>query len=304
MIKERYLLYICVLISWCTSLFSCTDIDLRNSALGPPRNQGSMYWCSSFAAADMLSYKIGKRISALDVAIQYYDQFGYKYNEKGSEIKLYEQSYGDTPINVMAALEKGLCLEKDLPSDDYSNIELYDLLKKIDSFYTQYNDIENISCSGDIEADLNKIFPELQFEEFIKIVENVQSTSFFNELADASCKRRFKPKRKYKTKLFEREDTKPEKLLDIINKQLSKKNIMSIGYDGRMLTGDEKIWAHDSTIVGRRFNETTKQCEYLIRNSYGSGCGGYNARFDCDKGNIYVPEAEIKKWILDIAYLQ
>ncbi|MBX3019058.1 MAG: hypothetical protein KF767_14315 [Bdellovibrionaceae bacterium] len=50
---------------------SCSSIDLR-PALGAPRDQGDTGWCFSHTAADLLSVKLKKRISAYDLAISHH----------------------------------------------------------------------------------------------------------------------------------------------------------------------------------------------------------------------------------------
>jgi hypothetical protein len=49
---------------------------------------------------------------------------------------------------------------------------------------------------------------------------------------------------------------------------------------------------HSSTLVGRRRNPDSGQCEYLLRNSWGEHCeieGQARYRFPCEQGNIWVP---------------
>ena len=48
-------------------------VDLRNQALGEVRDQDSIGWCYAFAGADLLTYKLGKKVSAVDVAMNYND---------------------------------------------------------------------------------------------------------------------------------------------------------------------------------------------------------------------------------------
>jgi hypothetical protein len=49
---------------------TCSDIDLRPS-LGPARDQGISMWCYAHSAADLVSQKIGQRVSAFDLATTY-----------------------------------------------------------------------------------------------------------------------------------------------------------------------------------------------------------------------------------------
>ncbi len=53
--------------------------------------------------------------------------------------------------------------------------------------------------------------------------------------------------------------------------------------DGRLCNRNGKHGLHASVVVGRRFNPTTSSCEYLIRNSEGTSCSGYDSRLECDR---------------------
>ena len=48
--------------------------------------------------------------------------------------------------------------------------------------------------------------------------------------------------------------------------------------------------SHASVITGRRFNPETNKCEYLIKNSYGTGCSLYARNLECENGQIWLPE--------------
>jgi hypothetical protein len=52
---------------------SCEPQDLRNDKLGLVHNQERLGWCYAFTGADLLSYKLGEKISAADMATAYTD---------------------------------------------------------------------------------------------------------------------------------------------------------------------------------------------------------------------------------------
>lgn len=63
----------------------------------------------------------------------------------------------------------------------------------------------------------------------------------------------------------------------------------------------ENCGQHGIPLVGRRYNESTKVCEYKFRNFWGRNkCFAYNSQIDCDKktGDIYIPEDLLKKVLL------
>ena len=48
---------------------------------------------------------------------------------------------------------------------------------------------------------------------------------------------------------------------------------------------DNHVW-HASVVIGRR--PSKGGCDYLVKNSWGSTCGGYDKRLECESGKIWV----------------
>lgn len=96
---------------------------------------------------------------------------------------------------------------------------------------------------------------------------------------------------------------------DAIHEQLSKNNIIAIDYDSNVLRDKEidpskKPGWHASTIVGRKFNKSRNQCEYIVKNSWGEDCKDYHNSYSCEKGKIFVPEEDLIKSISRVTYLE
>ena len=96
-----------------------------------------------------------------------------------------------------------------------------------------------------------------------------------------------------------------------IDGQLSKNNIVAIDYFADFLSTDflkhphtARGGMHASVIVGRRWNDSAKSCDYLIRNSWGSGCWSYTDRQNCEGGNIWVPEDVLRYNLYAYIYLK
>ena len=56
---------------------------------------------------------------------------------------------------------------------------------------------------------------------------------------------------------------------------------------------------HASNIVGRHWNPNLQQCEYLIRNTWGTGCRSSN----CKRGYYSLPEHLLSQSLFDMSYL-
>ena len=96
-------------------------------------------------------------------------------------------------------------------------------------------------------------------------------------------------------------------LFDEMDKVISNGELTGISYDANILSDidneDDPGW-HFSTVVGRRFNSSTNSCEYLVRNSWGRGCEGYDERLECEEGNIWVPKKVLAKRMRRIDYFK
>jgi hypothetical protein len=55
----------------------------------------------------------------------------------------------------------------------------------------------------------------------------------------------------------------------------------------QLQTFDKSCGHHASVVIGSR--QKNGQCELLVRNSWGTGCGSYHKDFECENGNIWIP---------------
>lgn len=132
---------------------SCSRIDLRPS-LGEPRDQRESGWCFAHVAADLLTQKIGERVSASDLALQSalmpekeirslpQDEAGRYLNDpdlqrrwrvaREPELKRFRSKMimstngvlnvgGNEDFSLALASVKGACLERDLPDEDLNS---------------------------------------------------------------------------------------------------------------------------------------------------------------------------------------
>lgn len=95
-----------------------------------------------------------------------------------------------------------------------------------------------------------------------------------------------------------------------IDTHLVHENIISISLDSnifkqsknleKMLKTKAEPNHHAVLIVGRRYNSKTHDCDYLIRNSWGTGCASYSPMLDCDAGHIWLPKSSLKDSITSV----
>lgn len=276
--------------SYAREKVTCTAVDMSED-FGPVRDQDSMGWCYAFSVADIASYKLKKRISAADIALTYNKDFFndiLKFSGKTAE----KFEGGIEKPALMGAIEKGLCLEKDFPSEDNAYGGLRNQLDQIDTLGRKQIRSEQYNCN-ELCSISKSLFPNVTPEDLQKILETSSRQDFMDKMADKSCKNRIKTDMKVESPIT----LKRETLGKVIDEQLGAKNPIALGYNASGLY-DRRNYSrsgHASVLVGRRFNEKSGQCEYLLRNSWGRNCGYYDKAYECDQGNIWIPKADIIK---------
>lgn len=116
---------------------SCSPVDLRPS-LGAPRDQGDTGWCFANTAADLLSVKLKKRISAYDLAISHHlTDLKKLENTKSTEVRELLRSK-----DVMARIQEERVGDADDPSAPYLKRENFLRATTKDGSMTHYGLID------------------------------------------------------------------------------------------------------------------------------------------------------------------
>jgi hypothetical protein len=68
---------------------------------------------------------------------------------------------------------------------------------------------------------------------------------------------------------------------------------IGLGADGR----------HAVVVVGQRWNTGNNRCEFLVRNSWGTGCNSYAAGMECSGGQVWVNEADLSENTFRVTWL-
>jgi C1A family cysteine protease len=270
--------------------------------LGDVRDQDSIGWCYAFSAADLLSYKLGKKISAADMAMNYNDNWiNNIFKKLGSGEQDFEGGWMASSIEATKR-KGGACKEEDLRSEDNGYSDIMTTLVDIDKIKRD-NSVENKKIYSDA---LKAMFPNLKPEEYLDIIDKAARADLLNMLSDRACSPRINiEKFKVVSELAYLESGK-NKLFNQIDEQLDKENIVSIGYNSTILmdTESEETGMHASLVVGRRLNKENGECEYLVRNSWGRGCSSYDKKLTWEEGNIWVPKSLLVKDILNVTYIE
>ena len=285
---------------------ACTPVDLRAS-MGAVRNQGSAGWCFAYATSELVSYKTEIKISAAELALNFYIQMPEM--PRGDFLS---QASGGSDMGAMSySMARGFCPEKDMPSENYNiskeclagkrPFETLDIVRLIENIHQKMPSAMT-ECQGSIVSSLFKNLSTLEIQTIL-LDKKLTSLEKISALKDSNCSAsRIKPAKKIKLKGgMEAHDNT---IIDI-DKQLDSKNPISLNYNANFLLKNADpsiIGNHYSVIVGRRKVENS--CQYLIRNSWGPDCSIYPAPFDtqCEAGNIWVDENTLMNAIIDVHF--
>jgi hypothetical protein len=307
----------------------CSYVDLRNPSLGIVRNQGSIGWCYSFTAADLVSFKLGIKVSAADLAFQYTTEHVKSMNRIYERLRLMSGSVPDSKIDeaiipystvfqglreggesleaIYYSSKSGFCLEEDLPSE---NIDLDQAIQTIKHIEDDKNFVDMAAgktnyppCYQEGFNVIQQMFKNIHLDDYLEVLQKTLIENVPKMLADRTCKNRIQVENLNPQRLYGYDNKKKEELFSKLDSLLDKKTIVGITYDADILTGESTSDKsnHVSIIVGRRFNSSNNSCEYLIRNSWGSKCEGYVD--DCQNGNIWMPKKKLDKSLNSITYI-
>jgi hypothetical protein len=295
----------------------CSNIDIRKD-VGPIRDQGDIGWCYANAAADLLSYEYkdqlhGQQASAVYMALTFTDSYiGQNFFEGGSAyfaLKAYAARHKNVCLQreEEKVLNNGLHISLKHKLDELMRLKsTFDVFAKNRSqskpFVQQWWKLKNadsyLFSMGD--NNLRELLATSTTEDF---PDNVADTLCANSSIPVNQKSDVAGRLTYQN-----EDLKDLAIQDI-NRQLNRKNIVGLAYQASVLV-DPQVnvdinSAHLSVLVGRRWNNN--QCEYLIRNSWGTGCGAYQKspvfKKRCEgDGHVWIPESVMKKSMIGISY--
>lgn len=308
---------------------SCTNIELReeivcddsektefiHAVTGKPfqacgvRDQNNVGWCYAVAAAELVSAEEGRCYSTAAFAIA--------YNEAGvlssARKKLYD--YDDTKKEVVeeggfisfsleSAQKHPVCLECDLPLRDF---KIATVPEKYRSYlgllrWIRESATEAMDAPAFVEkhyTDIKQFFPKLEKPEIIEILDESRDGSAVHALFMATLESGEKISSDYKVSrflnMFSASHKDRSEMIELMDRWLQLGKVVGLSYNAYYLKYDFPSkhlgqGGHASTVVARRFNDESGSCEYLVRNSWGDSCDGYNSSLDCEKGNIWLPE--------------
>lgn len=285
---------------------SCQPVDRRTEILGQPLTQGEISWCYAFAAADLLSHRTGRKVSALSIANSYNQSFTLA-NAWGRLRGQPESARinGEVAAAARLALGQGLCLESELASspenqDLISSLHAVERLKRdLDAqafsahgpFTASWSESLCRRHSTRIEEEIRPLFRSLNSRQITEILLKASADEPIHQLVEGACRNRFRPKPTPELERLKGKSDRPTWLSEALDQSLDRGDIAAIEYSLNTLKSRGKPGPipHASTIVARRFNKTTGECQYLVRNTQGTYCA-FDPELECKDGQTWVPE--------------
>lgn len=334
MVPRHFALLLCIFILTTASAFaqedSCSPIDLR-SQMGPIQNQHQTSWCYAYAASDLASFKLGKRISPVDMGFQgqrLADEFDEKY--RGAEFiadkkfnkktRNYTKTDGGVEAEVLSYAQiRGFCSadkinDNDLESNkdlDKAILNIYDLTASVSK---NPNETTKKDCAK--AAQVKKIFPGLQISDLEAATKKGSLNNVGEDIADRACRPRIRPSPPFSVKETETDYDDAagtfknfnDQQMKGLNDVLSKKQPLnvSVHMEKFMNLKDYPPGQHANhamTIVGRRVNPKNGKCEYIVRNSWGPECSR-KYKVKCEDGNLFIPADELQNATYRSTYIE
>lgn len=290
-----FLLFISINLSAsdCTTKFVDTTFMPKNN------NQNQHNWCVFWSSADLYSFYEKTPLSSYDMALQY---FNNDLVRNQSEVN----DHTEIPAVMGAALViaqqgKGLCLEAQTNYTNSDWAELSFLFQKISS---NEKSLKTIICENNLES--SKPFNEIP-KNILNIINKLSGDKKASALLDITCGKRHQLA-KYGVGTRAIENFSEEKIMDKLDQLLQSEVPSSVSYDWDFIINDKdftkKESNHSSTIIGRKLNPETNQCEYLIKDTAGNRCPK-NTIYKCDpqNGTIWVPRENLQKNIYEVNWL-
>ncbi len=295
---------------------TCTDVIHQNETvnLNNVRNQDGVGWCYAYTAADMLSFKLNQKVSAVSLADPPDIEADVALNARqvGGIIEGSARKY----LNK----NRGVCLERDLPSSDFKfciDQRYQDYINYLLDLARNNTFDQNLNTNACLEKDLRALFPNVSIPQVQSLIRQKGSRKLIESLNELQC-RNLTPVNPQSLEMdtYNSFMMPPADLVKHLDREIAR-GVVGIGYDYRTMVGASETGGHASLVVGRRSNPATGACEYLIRNSWGKSCeqqesSDVSCHKNCDtsgkdcrySGHFWVSKARMTSAIKDVNYFK
>jgi hypothetical protein len=294
-----------------TTATRCPTVDLRNEFSLKMRNQGDISWCYAHAASDYLQFqfKVEDQISAADVAIRYNLRPWPRLARwlTGNTVP----QTGFIRNSIIDAVNEGYCPESVFPSESWTRVDQagvatqVNLKAAIEDLFRLQENIHHGIFKNASELPYSYVFKTVSKETLFDILNHSTSKQMLNELRITACEKDRKPFNGSINQIGMH--FRGRNVFNRINDQLDSKQALTIDFFYGVLNNATHFKRglgelHTTLLYGRRFDETTSECQYLIKNSYGSDCTEYDSRHTCEGGYVWMNESYLYRALTSYVY--
>jgi hypothetical protein len=319
------------------------DRDISGE-MPPIRNQGGFGWCHSHVAADLFGHKIGKHLSATSIAFNYFNGgAGESYNdlsdyrERAADrlfilwpLKYYiRQNFEETKAEITENTDSGalgldmilernkealnLCLESEFPSNDIDNalVDTLDLLEEIQESKDKFK-VTSMKCF--YVNTLLGIFPSALPDQILTALEFDLLNDGLGFMMYARCQLDSKLIKDISLESIPYVKGREEEVFQKINDIVDSNRPVGLSINSEIMDIDQFAdkdssgpSGHMVSIVGKKWNEKRKRCEYLIRNSWGEDYDGSDAGREADSshpGHVWLSKSALARNLKKVIYVK
>jgi len=273
---------------------SCQKVDHR-SKMGSIRNQQELGWCYAYGLAEILSFKIGKTVSAPDLALtsQKNSPSDDRWIVKRVTKKKDSEFSGGMPDWLFEfAKTDGVCNQQSVDESDSNVVRLKARLDQIEQ-----QKLDKKCNLSEVKESIQSLFPLIDISKALKIYSESNYYNYLTDLFEEACKPRIKLPQNLamKVKSYSGSSLKSRNsVFKDIENNLSNSGPALISIDSKILGSPRG--QHAMIIAGRQWNEKMQQCDYILRNSWGKdSCAPNQFIGSCDNGDPVVSKFELLK---------
>ena len=317
---EKFVLFMLALFAGSSALASgpsdCPAIDLREVFPLKMRDQGDISWCYAHASADYLQFfhRVPEQISAADIAIRYNQGIFSRFLNFIEGGTVPETGFARTAL--WNTEDEGYCPESVFPSDFWKKvhqneptprIEMRRLKDAIEDIYHLHEWVRDGVFKNENELPFIYSFPSVTPRQFFEALQANRRRKVLKRLREAACD----GSRKEFPTSIERISMglKAGTGFWRIHQTLARGLPVSADFFYGLLDHPEGYSTalsefHTALVVGQRYSTRRNECEYLIKDSYGSGCAIYSPLWECENGNVWVGENAFKKALISTVVIE
>lgn len=292
-----------------TTESDCSQIDFRDTLKMKIRNQNKVSWCFAHAASDYLQYTYGlsDQISAADIAINYSQSslsklIGFLKRINNSEARSLPAQTGFIKIAVKKIIPQGYCPESALPSEEWtrvdqngteSKVEIRQSLLDVAALQTL---VKNGGLSSAADLPWYFRFKNIDASQFFDLLKSSKKGRLILNIRAAACDGERRP---FGTNQIHSDfQIRGKNVFKNMNASFDRDMPVTIDFFSDILRNFDNPKRnisnmHTVLVYGRRFDRTTQQCNYMIKDSYGEQCTKYDAKIPCENGYVWLPENKL-----------